>query len=102
MYVAHSKRLEVERATDVKNAMISGLWSNSNLDDGKNTREQALAEIEQNYQDILRTIYSSNFVAEEIDINTHPLFTAMNLDIDQEPTPIDAVVRDRTTTIDQS
>jgi hypothetical protein len=57
--------------------MISGMWSNSNLDDGKSTREQALAEIEDNYQNVIESIYTGEFKKDEIP--DHPLFTAMNL-----------------------
>lgn len=80
MYVAHCRRLEVDRATDVKNAMISGLWANTNLDDGQNTRSQALREIEDNYQETLKLIYSREPVQIEPDIMEIPLFKAMKLD----------------------
>lgn len=59
--------------------MISGLWANTNLDDGKQTRQKALRDIEENYQTSLNLIYSTEdkeLDYEEID----PLFAAMNLD----------------------
>lgn len=61
-------------------AMISGMWSNTNLDDGKNTREQAIREIEDNYQNQLIAVYNENNEESEIDLKTHPLFKAMKLD----------------------
>ena len=92
MYQAHCRRLEVDRATDVKNAMISGLWSNSNLDDDKNTRQNALTEIEESYQETIRLIYSRESTEDpEIDIDELPFFKAMNFDWAE-------AVPDRTTT----
>lgn len=78
MYVAHSKRIAIERLTMEKMAMISGMWSNSNLDDGKNTRQQALREIEDNYQMQLLSVYNEEEA--EDDVFEHPFFQAMNLD----------------------
>jgi len=51
------KRKSIEEAFQVKNAMISGLWSNSNWDDGKDTRQKALRDIEESYQNSIRQIY---------------------------------------------
>lgn len=80
MYLAHSKRVAVDRATGVRDAMISGMWSNSNLDDGKDTRSKALMEIEESYQNTLISIYNEDHQEEQIDLDRHPLFTEMNID----------------------
>lgn len=80
MYLAHSKRIAVDRLTHEKVAMISGMWSNSNLDDGKNTREQALKDIEDNYQLQLLSVYTEGKSEDEIEFDNHPFFSAMNLD----------------------
>ncbi len=87
MYLAHVKREAVMRATEVRNAMISGMWSNSNLDDGKGSRTQALTEIEENFQNTIRLIYSGKDPNDDILLN-HPLFTAMNLDDPPEVVPL--------------
>lgn len=75
--------------------MISGLWSNSNLDDGKNTREDALKSIENTYNDIVASIYSEPKT--EIDFKSDPFFAAMKIPGDPESGP----VPDRTTTTDE-
>lgn len=78
LFAAFLKRKAVEEAREVKNAMISGLWSNSNYDDNKNTRQKALKDIENNYQDAIRIIYNG---PEEYEIDMdQPFFAAMDLD----------------------
>jgi len=58
MFEAFMRRKAVEEAKELKNAMISGLWSNSNYDDDKNTRKKALEDIDNNYQEAIRIIYN--------------------------------------------
>ena len=58
MFEAFMKRRAVDEARELKNAMISGLWSNSNYDDNKNTRKKALQDIEENYQSAINIIYN--------------------------------------------
>lgn len=65
MFEAFMKRRAVDEAREVKNAMISGLWSNSNYDDNKNTRKKALKDIEENYQEAINIIYNG---AEEYEV----------------------------------
>ena len=75
------KRRAVNEARDVKNAMISGLWSNSNYDDNKRTRQKALSDIENSYQEAVNVIYNG---VESFDVNIdQPFFAAMNLDDDE-------------------
>ena len=75
------KRRAVNEARDVKNAMISGLWSNSNYDDNKNTRKKAIQDIEESYQNAVNIIYNGE-EAYEINLD-QPFFKAMNLDDDE-------------------
>jgi hypothetical protein len=88
-YEAHAKRLAVKQAVDHRNAMVTGLWANSNLDDGKDTRKQFLTEIDNSLDETLATIYGKK--EPEIDFNTDPFFAAMKL-------PDEGNVPDRTTT----
>ncbi len=75
------KRRAVNEARDVKNAMISGLWSNSNYDDNKRTRQKALSDIENSYQEAVNVIYNG---VESFEVNMdQPFFAAMNLDDDE-------------------
>lgn len=75
------RRKAVEEATDVKNAMISGLWANSNYDDNKNTRKKALSDIEESYQESIRIIYNrKNEIRIDQDIDkSDPFFAAMDV-----------------------
>jgi hypothetical protein len=59
MFEAFMKRRAVDHAKEVKNAMISGLWSNSNYDDDKNTRKKALEDIDNTYQETINIIYNN-------------------------------------------
>ena len=75
------KRRAVNEARDVKNAMISGLWSNSNYDDNKRTRQKALSDIENSYQEAVNVIYNG---VESFEVNMdQAFFAAMNLDDDE-------------------
>jgi hypothetical protein len=58
--------------------MISGLWANTNLDDGKQTRQNALRQIENDHQNTIHEIYLGK--DEEIDYEQDPFFAAMKLD----------------------
>lgn len=82
LYSAHTKRIAVEEATQIRNAMIAGLWANTNLDDEKNTRSLALEQIEESHREAIAHIYAYDSLEEqEPDIlKTHPLFTAMKLE----------------------
>jgi len=62
------KRKAVDEARAVKNAMVSGLWSNSNYDDEKGTRKKALEDIENNYQETINIIYNGE-ESYEVDMN---------------------------------
>lgn len=78
LFEAFMKRKAVDEARAVKNAMISGLWSNSNYDDEKGTRKKALEDIENNYQETINIIYNG---VESYEVNMdQPFWAAMNLD----------------------
>lgn len=78
MFEAFLKRKAVLEAKEIKNAMISGLWANTNYDDNKNTRQKALKDIEESYQEAISIIYNG---PEEFEIDMdQPFFKAMDLD----------------------
>jgi hypothetical protein len=78
MFSSFMRRKAVEEAREVKNAMICGLWSNSNYDDNKNTRQKALKDIEESYQEAIRIIY--NEPDEEFDLDLdQPFWAGMDL-----------------------
>ncbi len=79
MFESFMKRKAVDEAREVKNAMICGLWSNSNYDDNKNTRKKALSDIENNYQEAINIIYNG---VESFEIDMDQPFWAA---IDREP-----------------
>jgi hypothetical protein len=61
--------------------MISGLWSNSNWDDEKQTRRRALLEIEESFKEAVINVYNKR--VKEISFKDDPFFAAMKLpDID--------------------
>lgn len=68
LFEAFMKRKAVDEARAVKNAMVSGLWSNSNYDDEKGTRKKALEDIENNYQETINIIYNGE-ESYEVDMN---------------------------------
>lgn len=77
-----SKRKAIERATEVRNAIIAGLWANTNLDDNKGSRSRALEEIQNNYDDTIEEIYIG-IRREDIDLNDDPFFAAMKVPGDE-------------------
>lgn len=70
-YEAAKKRDLVETLERRKDGMISALWSNSNYDDEKNTRQNAIADIEERCEEaveiILTGIDPSEVPEEEVD-----------------------------------
>lgn len=56
--------------------MIAALWSNSNYDDDKETRKQAIEEIEENFQAVSDLIMGRAEPEEEID-EENPFFGQM-------------------------
>jgi len=76
MFEAFMKRRAVNEAREVKNAMISGLWSNSNYDDNKQTRQKALKDIEESYQSAVNIVYNG-VDSYEVDMD-QPFWAAMD------------------------
>ena len=94
-----------------KDAMIAALWSNSNYDDDKGTRKQAIEEIEGNYDEAVTKILSGNSQQEaneeEID-EDNPFFAAAKRGMKKLEQPrndegnvADVVGEDYTKSIDQ-
>ncbi len=88
LYEAHLKRKAVESAAKTKDAMISGLWGNPNFDDEKQTRKNALIEIENSYQEAVLNVYNKERQV-EIDFKDDPFFAAMKIPDVPETRPID-------------
>ena len=76
MYRAHVRRKAIEEATAYKNAVVGGLNANTNLDDGKQTRQNILNDIEQRHLDTINSIYNGKS-DEELDYEKDPLFAAI-------------------------
>ena len=66
--------------------MVAALWSNSNWDDDKGTRKNAIDELEEKYRDALGTIYGPGAASEpepqseeipELD-KSNPFFAAVD------------------------
>jgi hypothetical protein len=70
------KRKIVETLEGRKDQMISALWSNSNYDDDKGTRQKAIEEIEANFQSAISQIISNETSAEEEIDESNPFFIA--------------------------
>lgn len=67
--------------------MISALWSNSNYDDDKGTRKDAIEEIESNYDEAVKKImFGIQDTEEEID-KDNPFFSAVDRGLAKLETP---------------
>lgn len=73
-YAAYLKRQAVEGLERRKDQMISSLWSNSNYDDDKGTRKNAIEELEQHYEEATRLILHGPQVHEEEIDENNPFF----------------------------
>ena len=60
-----------------KNAYITGLIANTNLDDGKETKRKLLENIDIDYRNTLKSIY--NILIEEVSFTEDPFFKAMKI-----------------------
>jgi hypothetical protein len=79
LYRAHIRRKQIAEATAYKNAMVAGLMANTNLDDGKQTRQNILSDIEAKHLDSITMIYNGKS-DEELDYEQDPLIAAINVD----------------------
>ena len=80
MYIAFKKRQAVNEAREIRNAQITAVMSNPNLDDGKDTKKRMLTEIEENFQSTTNDIYNG-ISEEDYDeaLMADPFFAAMDL-----------------------
>jgi len=74
-YAAFMKRVAIERIEERKDKMIAALWSNSNYDDDKGSRQNAIREIEGNFSAAVAEI-QGGIVEDEIDEND-PFFAPL-------------------------
>lgn len=70
------KRTIVETIEGRKDQMIAALWSNSNYDDDKGTRQKAIEEIEANFQSAVMQVFSGQTSQEEEIDEENPFFIA--------------------------
>ena len=63
--------------------MVSGVMANTNLDDGKQTKQNLLNDIENRHLETIISIYNGK-TDEELDYESDPLFAAIKLD---DPVP---------------
>lgn len=81
MYNAHARRITVERMDAVRNAVISGIWANTNIDDTKEQkglRADILQKLFDNHMESVRRVYGVE-TAEDLDLKSDPLFAAMKV-----------------------
>lgn len=76
LYEAHIKREQSQRALSERNAWITGLLANTNLDDGKSTKKNMLDNIDNTYENTLKSIYNIED-DNEIDFKNDPFFKAI-------------------------
>ena len=78
LYEAFMKREQAVKILDERNAYISGLLANTNLDDGKQTKKRMLENVDIDYQNTLRSIYNIN-IEDNIEFDQDPFFKAMRI-----------------------
>jgi hypothetical protein len=99
LYEAHTKREQSEKALDERNAYITGLLANTNLDDGKSTKRNMLENVDIDYQNALKSIY--NIVnKDEIDFDQDPFFKAIK--IPGAEIPVEATESEPTTEVNKN
>jgi hypothetical protein len=82
--LAFLRRQVVESMESRKNAMISGLYGNSNLDDNKGTRQRIISDMENNFREAIAELYEPTA---HLNLKDDPFFKAMHVpgeDIDWE------------------
>lgn len=79
LYEAFAIRKEIEELLDLKNAMISGMYANSNYDDDKGTRMKSIQEINESFAHAIAVLNGEEPAMADIDLNSDPLFAAMKL-----------------------
>lgn len=106
LYDAFSKREASQNALLERNAYITGVLANTNLDDGKSTKRNMLESVDEDYQNRLRSIY--NVINEDqIDIDSDPFYTAIKIPgrdfipVDEPPVPENTTVNLEEIDVDQ-
>ena len=56
--------------------MIASLWANSNYDDDKGTRQKAIEEIENSFQNVISEVFEGNDSSEEEIDENNPFFAS--------------------------
>jgi len=75
-YESFMKRKIVENLEGRKDQMIASLWANSNYDDDKGTRQKAIEEIEENYQEVIVQVFEGAKAEPEEEIDESNPFWA--------------------------
>lgn len=95
LYESHAKRKAVDRCINLKEAIVGGLWSNSNYDPEKkgaqSPREQALKDVEDRFATAIAKIRGHKDEAEYRDgiDQADPFFSAMRVPkMDDEVVPV--------------
>jgi hypothetical protein len=89
-YVAMLKRELEEELKNRKALMINAIWSNPNWDDEKANKQEAIAEIEENFEHSIRLIWEGEDEiddVEEEDIDNNPFFAAAKRGMDKLDVP---------------
>jgi hypothetical protein len=74
MFEAHAKRTAVKHVREMKNAMISGIWGNSDIEDKKGS----IARVEDFARSAIAEIYGTTQV-DDVDFENDPFFKAMKV-----------------------
>jgi hypothetical protein len=82
------RRQVVESLERRKDQMIAALWSNSNWDDDKGTRQSQIEQLEAQYEEVITKVLSRNppEQEEEIDEN-NPFFAAAKRGVEKLEEP---------------
>lgn len=75
-YTAFVKRNVIETLERRKEGMIHALWANEGFNDDKGTRQNAIQEIEANFEEAVKSILGGSVEEEEID-KENPFFAQM-------------------------
>lgn len=80
MYAAFSKRKVAEELTQRKLLLVASLWANTNMDDPKANRQDAITKLEESFDEAIRSLYDASIKRDEdVDLNEDPFFAAMKI-----------------------
>lgn len=69
--------------------MINGFWSNDGMNDDKGTRQDAIKDLEENFQSAVQSILSGKKHESEPEIDkSNPFFSAMDTSTDRLQKPL--------------